>query len=95
MIFFYQFCIIFTVSLTNLKFKKCIKNNLKIKNFIGMQVPVYSVHVYRVSHNTFVTLLFGFSRLLMQLGFSWSPLNSDFKTVLIFIPSIKIDQIST
>ena len=54
----------------------------------------------RVSSNTVSTSLFAISRLPGHLElkfwtFSWSPLNSKFKTVLILIPIIQIDQIST
>ena len=55
---------------------------------------------YRVSRNVVAFFVLCISRLPMYLGskcwtFSWSPFNSDFKTVLILILSIKIDQFST
>ena len=64
--------------------------------------PSYMIRfdLYRVSRNTLATYVFSISRLpghleLKSWKFSWSPFNSDFKTVLILIPIIKIDQIST
>ena len=56
--------------------------------------------IYRVSRNTLATYVIAISRLpghleLKSWTFSWSPFNSKFKTVLILIPIIKIDQIST
>ena len=56
--------------------------------------------IYRVSHTTLATYVFAISRLpghleLKSWKFSWSPFNSKFKTVLILIPIIKIDQISS
>ena len=61
---------------------------------------VWVLEEYRVSRNTLATYVFSISRLpghleLKSWKFSWSPFNSDFKTVLILIPIIKIDQIST
>ena len=55
---------------------------------------------YRVSRKTLATYVFAISRLPGHLElkfwtFSWSPFNSKFKTVLVLIPIIKIDQIST
>ena len=55
---------------------------------------------YRVSRKTVPALFTVIFQLLLHLGikcwtFSWSPFNSDFKIVLILIPSIKIDQMST
>ena len=55
---------------------------------------------YRVSRNVVIFFVLCIFRLPMYLGskcwtFSWSPFNSDFKSVLILILSIKIDQIST
>ena len=54
---------------------------------------------YRVPSNTVITSLFAISGLpghleLKYRTFSWSPFNSKFKTVLISIPIIQIDQIS-
>ena len=56
--------------------------------------------LYRVSRNTLATYVFAIYRLpghleIKSWKFSWSPFNSDFKTVLILIPSIIIDQIIT
>ena len=53
-----------------------------------------------VSSKTLATYVFAISRLPghlepKMLTFSWSPLNSDVKTVLILIPSIKFYQINT
>ena len=55
---------------------------------------------YRVSRKTVPALFTAIFWLLLHLGlknltFSWSPFNSDFKTALILVPSIKIDQTST
>ena len=70
-----------------------------IRHFIYM-VSFGWFYKYRLSHNTVDTLFFWMFRLLLHLGlkiwtFLWSPFNSDFKIVLILIPSIKIDQITT
>ena len=57
-------------------------------------------HLYRVSRNTLATYVFSISRLpghleLKSWKFTRSPFNSKFKNVLILIPIIQIEQMST
>ena len=79
---------------------KLIKFILEILLFISFVQDWILNYNYRVSRKTVSALFTVIFWLLLHLGlkcwtFSWSPFNSDFKTVLILIPSIKIDQMST
>ena len=68
-------------------------------NCLVFWIPIFP-EPYRVSCKTLATYVFAISRLQGHLElkfwkFSWSQFNSKFKTVLILIPIIQIDQIST